>query len=197
MGSILTNAAQEIILLSLHRLARMQVTYFASPATTGIRNMDCYISGTLTEVSESRSHYSEELVTMEGTGFCFNYELLPQESRMQFSRQKLGISEEATVFASRANMSKVIPEVRESWAKILAAVSSKEVLKLADVYLDFYPFGGANSLVDPLEVGVATVAMEGRNLRSRPKFLDSRAYSAPMSAIFEASIERGFRLRSS
>lgn len=218
VGSIVTNAAQEIILLSLHRLGRVQVTYFASPVTTGIRNMDYYISGTLTEGSESRSHYSEELVKMEGTGFCFNYELLPQESRMEFSRQRLGIPEEATVFASGANMSKVIPEVRESWAKIIAAVPNaalllypfgggwsdngsktafinniyarfekygverrrlivlnslpgraevKEVLKLADVYLDSYPFGGANSMVDPLEVGVATVAMEGKSLRSR------------------------------
>ncbi len=287
VGSIVTNAAQEIILLSLHRLGRVQVTYFASPATTGIRNMDYYISGTLTEGSESRSHYSEELVKMEGTGFCFNYELLPQESRMEFFRQRLGISEDAVVFASGANISKVIPEVRESWAKIIAAVPNaalvlypfgggwsdngsktaflnnmyarlekygverrrlivlnslpgraevKEVLKLADVYLDSYPFSGANSLVDPLEVGVATVAMEGKNLRSRqgaamlrelemfdliaggeesyiqlsvalgsdrrlreekareigermrrwgPKFLDSRAYSVQMAAIFE------------
>ncbi len=243
VGSLVTNAAQEIILLSLHRLARIQATYFVSPVTTGIRNMDYYISGTLTEGLESRSHYSEELITMKGTGFCFNYELLPQESRRQFSRQELGffgmpetrffektgfldrssrqelgIPEEATVFASGANMAKIIPEVRESWAKILAAVPDaalllypfgggwsrndsktafinnmyarlekygverrrlailnslpsraevKEVLKLADVYLDSYPFGGANSLVDPLEVGLATVTLEGKYLRSR------------------------------
>ncbi len=230
VGSLVTNAAQEIILLSLHRLARIQATYFASPVTTGIRNMDYYISGTLTEGSESRSHYSEELIRMEGTGFCFNYELLPQDGMPEtrffektgfldrFSRQKLGIPEEATVFASGANMSKIIPEVRESWAKILAAVPNallllypfgggwsrndsktafinnmyarlekygverrrllvlnslpsraevKEVLKLADVYLDSYPFSGANSLVDPLEVGLATVTLEGKYLRSR------------------------------
>jgi predicted O-linked N-acetylglucosamine transferase (SPINDLY family) len=233
VGSIVTNAAQEIILLSLHRLARIQATYFASPATTGIRNMDYYISGTLTESLESRSHYSEELITMEGTGFCFNYELLPQESRRQlpetrlfektgfldrFSRQELGIPEGATVFASGANVAKIVPEVRESWAKILAAVPDavlllypfgggwsrndcqtafinnmyarlekygverrrlvvlntlpsrtevKEVLKLADVYLDSYPFAGANSLADPLEVGLATVTLEGKYLRSR------------------------------
>ena len=220
VGSIVTNAAQEIILLSLHRLARIQATYFASPVTTGIKNMDYYISGTLTEGLESRSHYSEELITMEGTGFCFNYELLPQDGMPEnrFSRQDLGIPEGATVFASGANVAKIIPEVRESWAKILAAVDNsvlllypfgsgwsrndcqtafinnmyarlekygverrrllvlnslpsrvevKEVLKLADVYLDSYPFGGANSLADPLEVGLATVTVEGKYLRSR------------------------------
>jgi predicted O-linked N-acetylglucosamine transferase (SPINDLY family) len=41
------------------------------------------------------------------------------------------------------------------------------VLKLADVYLDSYPYAGANSTVDPLEVGLPTVVREGNNLRSR------------------------------
>jgi predicted O-linked N-acetylglucosamine transferase (SPINDLY family) len=43
----------------------------------------------------------------------------------------------------------------------------KTVLKLADVYLDSYPYAGANSTVDPLEVGLPTVVREGNNLRSR------------------------------
>jgi predicted O-linked N-acetylglucosamine transferase (SPINDLY family) len=43
----------------------------------------------------------------------------------------------------------------------------KTVLKLADVYLDSYPYAGANLTVDPLEVGLPTVVREGNNLRSR------------------------------
>jgi protein O-GlcNAc transferase len=42
-----------------------------------------------------------------------------------------------------------------------------ELLKVADVYLDTFPFGGVNSLVDPLEIGVPPVAWEGRTFRSR------------------------------
>ncbi|MEO6875486.1 MAG: glycosyltransferase [Opitutaceae bacterium] len=43
----------------------------------------------------------------------------------------------------------------------------KELLRLGDVYLDTFPFGGVNSLVDPLEVGVPVVAWEGDSFRSR------------------------------
>ncbi|MEG4271828.1 MULTISPECIES: O-linked N-acetylglucosamine transferase family protein [unclassified Microcoleus] len=43
----------------------------------------------------------------------------------------------------------------------------KAVLQLADVYLDSYPYAGANSTVYPLEVGLPTVVRDGNNLRSR------------------------------
>jgi len=43
----------------------------------------------------------------------------------------------------------------------------KTVLQLADIYLDSYPYAGANSTVDLWEVGLPTVVREGNNLRSR------------------------------
>lgn len=42
-----------------------------------------------------------------------------------------------------------------------------ELIKLADVYLDSFPFAGVNSAVDPLEVGVPIVACEMETFRSR------------------------------
>ncbi|PSB14452.1 hypothetical protein C7B69_19075 [filamentous cyanobacterium Phorm 46] len=219
VGSIVTNAAQNIILLALHRLARLQTTYFASPVTTGIRNIDYYISGTLTEpLQEAQTQYSEQLVMMDGTGFCFNYSIQKEEASINPHREKLGISEKSVVFISGANTFKIIPELRETWAKIIAQVPDsvlilypfgntwsgsyirqpfvnkmyaifdkygidrsrlilletlanredvKAVLKLADVYLDSYPYAGANSTVDPLDVGLPTVVRDGNNLRSR------------------------------
>jgi predicted O-linked N-acetylglucosamine transferase (SPINDLY family) len=43
----------------------------------------------------------------------------------------------------------------------------KELLRLGDVYLDTYPFGGVNSLVDPLELNLPVVVWEGGTFRSR------------------------------
>jgi predicted O-linked N-acetylglucosamine transferase (SPINDLY family) len=43
----------------------------------------------------------------------------------------------------------------------------KEVLKLADVYLDSLRHAGGHSLIDPLEVGLPPVTVEGEFLRSR------------------------------
>jgi len=43
----------------------------------------------------------------------------------------------------------------------------KAVLALSDVYLDAYPYGGATSLIDPLQVNLPPVVMEGAYLRFR------------------------------
>lgn len=43
----------------------------------------------------------------------------------------------------------------------------KGLLSLGNIYLDTFPFAGANSLVDPLELGLPVVTWEGGTLRSR------------------------------
>lgn len=217
-GSIVTNAVHPITLLAHHRLARVQATYFASPVTTGIRHMDYYISGTATEPPEAQTQYREKLALLEGAGFCFNYTIIPDKINPSITRNNLGISENAVAFISGANLFKIIPELRVTWAKILADAPDsvlilypfgstwssdypkpafinritalfeqygvtryrliildrladrsqvKQVLALADIYLDSYPYAGANSTVDPLEVGLPTVVKEGNSLRSR------------------------------
>ena len=220
IGSIVSNKAHSLMVLAMHRLARITTTYFASPVTTGIRNLDYYISGTLSERAKgAQKDYSEKLALLEGTGFCFDYNIHPVKATIQADRDHLGIPEDAVLFVSGANMLKIIPEVREDWAKILASVPKaylilypfgatwsdsypqrafihnmqailvrngvdknrllispkplpsredvKQLLKVADVYLDSYPYAGANSTVDPLEVGLPPVVMEGNSLRSR------------------------------
>ncbi len=55
----------------------------------------------------------------------------------------------------------------------------KELLRLGDVYLDTFPFGGVNSLIDPLEIGVPVVAWEGDSFRSRMGAALLRSLQAP------------------
>ncbi len=43
----------------------------------------------------------------------------------------------------------------------------QQVVKLADIYLDGFPYSGATSLLDPLSHNVPPVVMEGNDLRSR------------------------------
>lgn len=51
----------------------------------------------------------------------------------------------------------------------------KQLLQIADVYLDAYPFTGVTSLLDPLEVGLPLVTQSGNSFRSRqgPALLES------------------------
>jgi predicted O-linked N-acetylglucosamine transferase (SPINDLY family)/predicted O-methyltransferase YrrM/SAM-dependent methyltransferase len=214
-----TAVTNQITLLALHRLARIQVTFGSCPTTTGIRNIDYFISGSLSEpTSDEQEHYREKLVTVDGVGYCFDYPHELDNPTIKPNREDWGATEKTIVFTSGANCYKIIPELRETWAKILAAVPDsilvlypfspswsnsypanaflnqmhtvlakygvdknrlivldtlpsradvKEVLKLADVYLDSYRHSGGHSLVDALEVGLPTVVLEGNALRAR------------------------------
>jgi FkbM family methyltransferase len=217
VGGNVTAVTNDVLLLAMHRVARAQMTLFSSPATSGIRNMDFFLSGKLSEPDEAQEHYREQLIRLEGAGFCFSYEAAPQPAVGRPTRRNGDIPDDAVVFASGANFFKIIPELIECWRKILAAVPNsvlvlypygqawadtyvaiplreqlnkllpdgeasrrlrvmktlpnratvKEVLKLADVYLDSIRHAGGHSLIDPLEVGLPPVTIEGKFLRSR------------------------------
>lgn len=218
-GTNLTAINKPVGSLAMHRLARVQTTSFCSPTTTGSRHMDYYIAGKFTAPDASyQAQYREQLVTLEGSGFCFKYATESEVATVKPTRQSMGISDNTTVFISGANFYKILPELRETWIKILAAVPNsililypfgpawtrtypatpfvnnlnvvcakygvnnnrllfvkqlpsradvKEFLQLADVYLDSYPYAGATSLIDPLQVGLPMVVVEGNALRFR------------------------------
>jgi FkbM family methyltransferase len=218
-GTNLTAVNKPLVSLAMHRLARVQTTSFCSPTTTGIRHIDYYIAGKYTVPDASyQEQYREQLAVMEGSGFCFKYATESEVATVKPTRQSLGIDDNTTVFISGANFYKILPELRETWVKILAAVPNsililypfgpawtrsypatpfvnnlnavcakygvnnnrlrfvkqlpsradvKEFLQLADVYLDSYPYAGATSLIDPLQVGLPTVVVEGNALRFR------------------------------
>ncbi len=218
IGSNVTAMTNDIMLMAMHRMVRVQMTLFSSPATSGIRNMDFFLSGKLSETDNAQEHYREQLIRLEGTGFCFSYESQPEPAAGRPTRQSCKIPNDAVVFASGANFFKIIPELIDLWKKILAATPNsilllypfgqawmsnyiqmpfldqinsafaqsgnqsrrvivmktlpnratvKEVLKLADVYLDSIRHAGGHSLIDPLEVGLPAVTVEGEFLRNR------------------------------
>lgn len=206
-------------LLALHRLARIQAANTSSCVTTGMRHVDYYISGELTEPeNNAQQHYTETLVTINGPAHCNDFGTEEQlVSTISVSRESLGIAQNAVVYMSGANFFKIIPEVETAWAKIIAKVPNsklvlypfnpnwsssypvssfkkrivttfasyglsedrliiletvpnradvRERLKLGDVYLDSYPFSGVYSLIDPLELGLPPVVMEGNSFRT-------------------------------
>ncbi|WP_052001783.1 glycosyltransferase [Lyngbya aestuarii] len=220
LGTNVTAVVSSITQLVFHRLARIQTTIFSSPVTTGIKNIDYYISGQLSETKTiAQSHYRENLALLPETGFCFSYYAVePSPAQINPTRETWGITDETVVLMSGANFYKIIPEIGETWAKILAAVPNsilvlypfapswsrsyavmpfirrfqhtlqqygvrqkrlviikslpsrsdvKECLKCGDIYLDSYRHSGSNSLVDPLEVGLPTITMDGETLRSK------------------------------
>ena len=215
-----TAVTNQICLLASHRLARIQVTSGGSVVTTGMRHMDYYISGTLTDPSPTApEHYREKLVKLEGTAHCFSYGCESEKATAEVERESLGISEEAVIFISGANFFKIVPELIHTWAKIIAEVPNsvlvllpfgpnwsnsypkkafennlnkvfsqyeisterllildpqpvpnredvKEYFKIADLYLDSYPFSGTTSLIEPLQVNLPVISRQGQTFRS-------------------------------
>lgn len=213
-----TAVSNAIALLTLHRLARIQVINVCSCTSTGMKHADYYISGNLTEPEQEQQH-TERLLLIDGPAHC--YDLATEEfarPTVSISRSHLGIGENEVVYISGANFFKILPEVEVAWAQILASVPNsklilypfnpnwaasypkvafeqrlqrtlqeygiasdrviilepapsygdvKERLKLANVYLDAFPFAGATSLIDPLTLGLPTVVMNGNAFRSR------------------------------
>ncbi|MEG3897424.1 MULTISPECIES: glycosyltransferase [unclassified Microcoleus] len=129
-----TDTSQPSALLCLHRLARVQMATAAStPATTGARNIDYFIAGDLTLPAGAAAHYREKLITLEGSGVCFSYPAVESApARVEPTRSSWGATDESVVFMSGAQAFTIIPELRETWAKIIAAVPNS--------ILVLYPF---------------------------------------------------------
>src|SRR5262249_33285512 len=117
-----------------HRLARIQITLVTSCATSGMRHMDYYLSGRLSEPAEgAQDHYTEKLLLVDGPAHCYDFATERRSASPNGpTRASLGIPPEAVVFASGANFFKVIPEVQEVWIQILERSPGS--------YLLLYPF---------------------------------------------------------
>ena len=130
----LTAVTHPLVLLGMFRLARVQATSICSPVTTGLPKMDVFLAGELTETSaDAQGHYRERLVKLPGSGVCFDYSLRPPPSAFEISRAQLGLSAATVVFTSGANFFKIVPELRRTWARLLAAAPNTALL--------LYPFG--------------------------------------------------------
>jgi len=124
-----TAVSNQICLLSLHRLARVQATSVASIVTTGMQSIDYYISGNLTDPYEdAEQHYQEKLLKLDGPAHCFSYGSEQNTATIKVARESLNISKEAVVFVSVANLFKITPELSDTWGKIIASTPNSVLM---------------------------------------------------------------------
>jgi predicted O-linked N-acetylglucosamine transferase (SPINDLY family)/GT2 family glycosyltransferase len=130
-GANVTAITNQMCLLASHRLARIQITSGASIATTGLKNMDYFISGTLTDPEQdAQSQYQEKLLQIPGTAHCFSYGNDEVVAQIEVDRSSLNIAPETVVFTSGANLFKIVPELFHTWAKIIAQVPNAVLMLL-------------------------------------------------------------------
>jgi FkbM family methyltransferase len=127
-------------LLGSVRVARIQVASVSSPVTTGARHTDVLLSARWNEpAADAREHYTEHLELLPGSINYYAYHHDHDPVTIDVNRERLGIPAGATVFFSGANFFKILPELTEAWAQILAAVPDSILL-----LMPFNPNWGLN-----------------------------------------------------
>jgi len=133
IGSNVTAVCNKAMIISLHKLARIQIANICSPTTTGFSSIDYYMSGSLSEPDDAQMYYCEKLVRLNGPAHCYDYSLeAPVSSEETLSRAGLGIGPQDVVYVSGANFFKILPEVEEVWAQILSLTPGSRLI--------LYPF---------------------------------------------------------
>lgn len=128
IGTNMCAAADVMFLVFLHRVARVQMVSYCSPVTTGSVNIDAFVSGTLACVSDSQNQFTERLLRIPGPPGCMDYTHDLRRPIGRFSKEDFGVEEDEVLFVSGANCYKILPEMQEVWAEILAAVPKSKLL---------------------------------------------------------------------
>lgn len=115
--------------LFVKRLAPVQMSYLGYLGTTGSNCIDYIIADSEIIPAESQKFYSEKVAYLP-TYQANDSHRAP--SNLKFSRQTLGIPEDAFVYCCFNNNYKILPEVFSSWMRILTQVEKSVLFLYAD-----------------------------------------------------------------
>jgi predicted O-linked N-acetylglucosamine transferase (SPINDLY family) len=102
--------------LPFYRLAPVQVTSWGLSVTTGVPQLDYFISSTLLETDEAEAHYSEKLVKLKTLPTYFYRPTPPAPLK---SRTQLGLPAKGHLYLCPQNLLKVHPDFDPVLAEIL------------------------------------------------------------------------------
>lgn len=143
--------------LAYSRLAPVQCVMNGHPDTTGIPNMDYYLSIDAFEPEDADAHYSEKLVRMKRESI-FDRTEMPQILK---SREELGFPSDKRLYVCPVKLQKIHPDFDEALVKILAQDDKGEIVFFQDPTYEIW----AKKLSQRFEKSIPD------NLRSRIKFL--------------------------
>ena len=93
--------------LAFARLARVQCVLGGHPDTTGIPNMDYFISSAVAELPEADAHYSERLIRLPSSTFYFERPRFP--ANFAKSRRDFGLPERGGLYVCPVKLQKIHP----------------------------------------------------------------------------------------
>ena len=115
--------------LAFARLAPVQCAMLGHPVTSGLRNIDYFVSSALFEREDAQAHYSERLVRLNSLPLYFPS--VPPPART-LSRRELGLPEDRTLYACPMMLHKFHHEFDDAMAEILRRDPRAEILLFRD-----------------------------------------------------------------
>lgn len=113
-------------LLAYARLAPVQLTSFGHPDTTGIPNMDYFLSSALYETASSGDYYSEQLITLPNQGtLAYYYRPHMPDS---FHRGDFGLMDEDHVYLCPQTLFKLHPDMDDIFLEIVRRDPSARIV---------------------------------------------------------------------
>jgi predicted O-linked N-acetylglucosamine transferase (SPINDLY family) len=103
--------------LALARLAPVQLTSFGHPDTTGIPNLDCFVSSALYETPGAERDYSERLVQLPDAG-TLAYYYRPPVPAAPAPRTELALEEGDRIYFCAQTLQKIQPAMDAIFARI-------------------------------------------------------------------------------
>ena len=113
-----------------YKAAPIQVSYLGYPGTLGVDYIDYLIADKTLIPQESQQNYSEKIVYLP-----HSYQVNDRQrviSQKQFTKQEIGLPQEAFVFCCFNNNYKITPDLFDSWVRILKAVDASVLWLLED-----------------------------------------------------------------
>ena len=114
--------------LACHRLAPVQCVAWGHPVTTGLPEIDHFLSSDLMEPPGAEAHYTERLVRLPNLSIC--YSALPDRGGT-LEREQFGLRLDATIYLCCQSLFKYLPQYDEVFTRIAAAVPAAQFLFLA------------------------------------------------------------------
>ena len=102
--------------LAFSRLARAQCVFAGHPVTTGIANIDYFLSTDVMEPPDADEHYSEKVVRFPKPPVYFTRPALPATFK---SRSEFGLPENRRIYICPMKLQKLHPDFDQAMARIL------------------------------------------------------------------------------
>jgi predicted O-linked N-acetylglucosamine transferase (SPINDLY family) len=113
-----------------HRPAPIQVNYLGFPGTLGASYMDYIIADKIVLPEDHKRFYTEKVAYLP---YCYQAnDRQKQISSCRFTRVEFGLPEEAFVFCCFNNNYKILPDVFDSWARILDRIKDSVLWLMED-----------------------------------------------------------------